>query len=243
VAFSPGGGLLATANFDDDTVSMWSIAPPTATISAPAGGQTYTAGQSIATAFSCADTGAGIASCVDSRGATDGAGRLDTSAPGSFTYTVKAASRDGQTASSSISYTVVAAPVATTTAAPPTATPPPAPTRISDVALSKVVTWCATCRYPSARLRFRLNRAVTVRLVLRVRSDGHWRQDALATLRGHEGANRFRLAGRWHGHLVPAGRVQILVELHPNGRWVVKKRLGLTVHSPFTRRVLHDHHH
>jgi hypothetical protein len=78
-------------------------------------------------------------------------------------------------------------------------------------------------------------------LVLRVRSHGHWRQAAVATLHGHPGANRFRLAGRWHGQMLPARRVQILVKLHTHGRWATHKTLTLTVHSPYTTRILHHH--
>ncbi len=47
VAFSPGGGLLATANAAAKTVSVFSVAPPTASIGAPIW-QTYTVGQVVA---------------------------------------------------------------------------------------------------------------------------------------------------------------------------------------------------
>ena len=64
------------------------------------------------TRFSCAESsdGPGLASCDDSttaRTLRGGQGRLDTSTPGSHTYTVTALSRDGQRAVAAVRYTVV----------------------------------------------------------------------------------------------------------------------------------------
>jgi uncharacterized protein DUF11 len=89
--------------------------PPSATISSPASGQTFTVGQVVPTTFSCADgsDGPGLASCDDSNGAvtsSGGGGVLNTSTVGSFTYTVSATSASGATAIASIGYTVVAKP-------------------------------------------------------------------------------------------------------------------------------------
>jgi hypothetical protein len=87
-------------------------APPKANINAPASAGPYALGQSVPTRFTCADSawGPGISSCADSNGATAGVGALSTSTAGTHTYTVLATSIDGQTAKSSLSYSVQAAP-------------------------------------------------------------------------------------------------------------------------------------
>ncbi len=101
------GGSYATAS-----VILRVAAPPSASISAPLAGSSYTVGQSVPTAFSCSEGagGTGLSSCNDSSGTkagSGGAGHLDTSAVGPHTYTVTAVSKDGLTGSTSIGYTVV----------------------------------------------------------------------------------------------------------------------------------------
>lgn len=94
------------------------IPAPAVSISTPASGETYLQHESVPTKFTCTEGagGPGFASCADSNGINgtvsgtkaSGAGDLNTATPGSYTYTVSVASKDGQKASAAISYKVVA---------------------------------------------------------------------------------------------------------------------------------------
>lgn len=100
----------------------WTVAqPPTATITTPAAGATYTYGQTLSSSFGCKDGsgGTGIASCLDQDGNPSGA-VLDTATVGTQTLAVTATSHDLLTGASVSTYTIAAAaPVAPGT---PTAT-------------------------------------------------------------------------------------------------------------------------
>jgi uncharacterized repeat protein (TIGR02543 family) len=97
---------------------MAASAAPTASITSPTSVNTYNEGQSVPTAFNCADNDGGgitITSCTDNNGGSGTSGQLNTSSPGNFTYTVTATSSDTLSSTASIGYIVAAPPTASIT--------------------------------------------------------------------------------------------------------------------------------
>ena len=79
---------------------------PSATISSPAGGASYTRGQIVDAVYHCRDgaSGPGLSSCT---GTVPAATVINTSTPGQHSFTVTAVSKDGQRTTATVSYTVV----------------------------------------------------------------------------------------------------------------------------------------
>ncbi len=81
---------------------------PSATITSPQGDGTYPLGATADTAYECTPAlNEALESCTDSHAGSAGTGTLDTSEPGTHTYTVTAKGVGGATATAQIEYTIV----------------------------------------------------------------------------------------------------------------------------------------
>jgi len=89
------------------TYFVFDLTPPTITVRAPANGATYQVGQQVVVDWSCADPGgSGIAACL---GSLPNGFRLDTSRPGTFTFTAGGLDNSFHSSSITVTYTVVGA--------------------------------------------------------------------------------------------------------------------------------------
>jgi WD40 repeat protein len=105
VAFGRNGGLLAIVKENVNQLAILKVGAPRVTIDQPDFQASFYPGQSVAAAFTCRDPGAapGLASCT---GSVPAGAPLDTSTTGAHTFSVTAVSRDGQTTTQTVSYTV-----------------------------------------------------------------------------------------------------------------------------------------
>ncbi len=110
---APSNGQSVSVTVTDFAFTASPVPAPTASISSPADNQTYALGQTVPTAFTCAEgtAGSAISTCKDSDGATS-PGALATSSPGTYTYTVAASDHAGESGTASITYNVAGPPTA-----------------------------------------------------------------------------------------------------------------------------------
>jgi hypothetical protein len=205
ISVSYAGDAAHPSSRADTPVSV-SAARPSVTITAPANGSRYALGQRVASRFTCADpTGPGIRSCLDQHGNPSGK-RVDTSTTGSHAFTVTATSRDGQTASSHISYKVTR----------------PTP-RLSALTLTPRAFVAATGgptistnRDAGVKIRYRDSLAARSTFTVLRCAGHHGRCSTLApqgtfSHRDRAGIDSLRFSGRLHGHALASGRYVLRV--------------------------------
>ncbi|HTZ86662.1 MAG TPA: hypothetical protein VMB05_08340, partial [Solirubrobacteraceae bacterium] len=108
-----------TANSQDGltasrTVSYAVIAPPSVSITAPVDGAAYLPGQVVNAAYSCSEGAGGPGLKPGSEGCSGpvaNGSAIDTATPGGHSFSVTATSADGQSTTSTVSYTVIAPPI------------------------------------------------------------------------------------------------------------------------------------
>jgi hypothetical protein len=177
IALVPDGTSLVVGSMLGSSVAAFSRTPtpPSIAIASPVSGATYQTGQAVPASYSCsAAAPATVSSCA---GTVATAAAIDTSTPGTRTFTVQATDTLGQTSTQSVSYTV-ATPIAT--GQQPQQTPPPV--TISGFAQSHS-RWrlgsglARISKVPKAPLgtafTFRLNEAARIALTFTKSVSGH----------------------------------------------------------------------
>jgi hypothetical protein len=111
-------GTVKASNGEAATVAVPAIqidrTIPTIAINTPAVGATFTAGTAVPAAFECTDATSGVSTCT---GTVAAGAPIDTATVGPKSFTVDASDAAGNTASATVQYSVVAAPVPTITVA------------------------------------------------------------------------------------------------------------------------------
>ena len=236
VTATSSDGQSATAQ-----ISYTVAAAPTASITAPPSGRTFTVGQSVRTRFSCSERtgGPGLSSCDDSTGArtrTGGSGHLNTSTRGRHRYRVTATSKDGQTASTQITYTVKAR------------APRLSALTLIPRAFSAATTGPTISTNPDAGALIRYRDLLAAHSTLTVlRCAGSSRGCAKLALTGafshrdHAGSNSLRFTGRLHGHALAPGRYLLKVTATLAGQRSPAIRTSFLILAPPPVCGDHDH--
>ncbi len=99
-ATSAGGTASQSVNVKRDATK------PTASIVTPASGATYTQGQTLSASYSCSDAGSGVATCAGT--VANGAG-ISLSSTGAKSFSVTVTDQAGNSATSTVTYTVSSA--------------------------------------------------------------------------------------------------------------------------------------
>jgi hypothetical protein len=108
--FAVSGGGIHSVEFRGSDGSKGTVVvpidttPPTIAIDTPPHGAVYALGESVASSYSCADAGSGVASCV---GPVPSGSNIDASTAGIKTFQVRARDAAGNTSSLTHTYTVV----------------------------------------------------------------------------------------------------------------------------------------
>jgi hypothetical protein len=183
------------------TVSYVVAGAPTVAVQTPVQGTSYARGKSLVAEYSCADGpfGPGIATCA--------ATPVDTASPGAQVFTVVATSKDGQTASRSVTYTVVGKP------------------HLGNVHESENA-WRST---HGTRFSFTLDQRAKVTLTFRIGTGKRGRTAGRISFSGRPGTNSVRFSGRLtHGKLKP-GAYTVTISADSLGGTTAAKPLRFTI--------------